>query len=653
MDPRWTQQRTPPHAGVTLEDLRIRQEVLAPLALPLELTEGRVARLHVSGDWSLSQGLRPRLAMSGVVVRARLRPPPPGAAPPPPPPQQDGGGGSSLRAAALRALPAGTALRQLLKRIRVDIEGVDIAVVDSVDAATAAPQSPRAALRPLPRVSRAATLGFTVQRVTTEGTDGAAGASAASGESGAFQRRITLDFGGAFWIPQAIACMHQAGPAALFAPEDTRQWTVVHPVTAQVRPSRPQCFGMHRQASQHSGVLPIALYTTLSVRLLLRGVLATQMRFAQRHGRGQLLAAHTQMRVDVSQGAGRQQRVSIEASISHVPVALSPWQVADVLRVQASIGALQRRARYAHLRPPGMDTLLGHGAAPADVDAHAWQTPLRLAHEDAPVATWSQVWRYATLAVRADRRARACIAAARGSRARRFLQHYSEYLGACTLLYAARAAQGKSGGSGGGKGAAGDAAAWAASGEECDPQFFAWLLAQTLQRAHADASGGDDAAAEPLTARDSASAAHDEADAAAAAVAAAHEPRACGVSLVATDDHDAALRLRVAMRSAPPTASAATAEEARSSPSSGSAGVASGEEGDGAEPADVGQGSLTASKGSEGLASSLETTVEIPLAALVQVLPPCCRTEASSSEKEQCQRWACAVRCVGLAGLVA
>lgn len=229
------------HAGVTLEDLRIRQEVLAPLALPLELTEGRVARLHVSGDWSLSQGLRPRLAMSGVVVRARLRPQPPGAAhPPPPPPPPDGssGGGSSLRTAALRALPAGTALRQLLKRIRIDIEGVDVAIVDSVDAASAAPQSPRRALQALPRIARAATFGFTVQRITTEGSETGAGAAAAGGESGAFSRRITLDFGGAFWVPQAIACMQQAEPAAVLDAEDTRPWTVVHPTSAQVRPHR-------------------------------------------------------------------------------------------------------------------------------------------------------------------------------------------------------------------------------------------------------------------------------------------------------------------------------------------------------------------------------------------------------------------------------
>ena len=265
-----------------------------------------------------------------------------------------------------------------------------------------------------------------------------------------------------------------------------------------------------------------------------------------------------------------------------------------------------------------MDALLSHGVAwgclsrPDD----AWQgPPPRLLHADAPVATWSQVWRYATLAVRADRRSMACVRAARATRARRFLQRYGEYLGACTLLYAARTADGKAACAAGGKigGDSDDVAAWVSSGDECDPQFFAWLLAQTLQRAHADAGAASLDTAEPP--RDSASAAHDEADAAAAALVAAHEPQSCQVTLVAADDCDEELRLRVALRSAPPAATAEAAQSAVSPRSNHDGNAASAK-----EHKDALHGGAAANEGSKVAASS-SAPLEMTLAAIVQVRP--------------------------------
>lgn len=60
---------------MTFEDLRIRQDVLAPLQLPIEVREGRVGRLHMSGDWTYARGLRPRVVISDVSLQARSKAP--------------------------------------------------------------------------------------------------------------------------------------------------------------------------------------------------------------------------------------------------------------------------------------------------------------------------------------------------------------------------------------------------------------------------------------------------------------------------------------------------------------------------------------------------------------------------------------------------
>jgi hypothetical protein len=203
--------------------------------MPLELMEGRVARLHISGDWTLSQGLRPRLAMAGVLVRARLRPPPNS----PPTSSAFTSSGTSIRAFALRALPTATTIKQLLKRIRIDIEDVDIAVQEGLDAAEAEASSPRAALQQVPCVVRAATFGFVVHLVTTEAALSEATQATAKGspaDGAGCLRGILMQFGGFYWVPQVVARAQQCRPKVAFDTEDTRQWLVVFPAAVQVCP---------------------------------------------------------------------------------------------------------------------------------------------------------------------------------------------------------------------------------------------------------------------------------------------------------------------------------------------------------------------------------------------------------------------------------
>jgi N-terminal region of Chorein or VPS13 len=240
------------HAGVTLEDLRIRQDVLSALVLPLELREGSIARLHISGDWTYAKGLRPRIEVSGVSVLAAFASSPRAlaraAAPPPPPPppqpeaQGDGsdgsGAGASGAAAPEKRTPpslSAAALRQLLKRICVEIKDVGITVVDSTADAGAGTRhaSPRAALQHVPRVVRSTSFGARITHITTEGPDQPVAARGLGGD--AFARGLDIEFGGAFWVPEQVGVAQAVPPAVLRVEEDTREWRVVQPLTCKVR----------------------------------------------------------------------------------------------------------------------------------------------------------------------------------------------------------------------------------------------------------------------------------------------------------------------------------------------------------------------------------------------------------------------------------
>jgi hypothetical protein len=202
-------------------------------------------------------------------------------------------------------------------------------------------------------------------------------------------------------------------------------------------------------------------------------------------------SVHLQVRVALGQEDSRQHSVNIDAAIALLPAALSPWQLSDMLRVASLVSALQCRARYAHLRPSGMDVLLGRSTpSSASKDSMAsstlsseeniWQLPARPhSPSTVPYATWSQVWRYATLAIRAELRSKACIGAARRSRSRRFLHRYWGYLGACSMLYGARILhQNENRWSQELRSCAAEAAVWAAAAEGGDSTFFEWLGVQ-------------------------------------------------------------------------------------------------------------------------------------------------------------------------------
>ena len=130
--------------GITLDDLCIRQDLFAALEAPLELSEGRIKRLHISGDWSYSTGIRPRIEVSGVRVVARVRPHnhpsrPPGSLQRPQTPS-----GASAK-------PQAPVLRSLLRRICCELTDLQFVAVDMLSDAT-----------------QAASFGFNIQSISTE-----------------------------------------------------------------------------------------------------------------------------------------------------------------------------------------------------------------------------------------------------------------------------------------------------------------------------------------------------------------------------------------------------------------------------------------------------------------------------------------------------
>ena len=142
-----------------------------------------------------------------------------------------------------------------------------------------------------------------------------------------------------------------------------------------------------------------------------------------------------QVIMDVRAGEHSQQRMMLEAEVAHVDVSASPWQLSDMSRLALAASWMQRRAQYAHLRPAALDAFLGIGNAQ---QSHASVMAQQGAAGDAALPSWSDVWRFATLAIRSDLRECVQTVQARAHRGQHFLACYSAYIGACSLLYAAR-----------------------------------------------------------------------------------------------------------------------------------------------------------------------------------------------------------------------
>ena len=253
------------HAGVTLEDLRIRQDVLSGLPVPIELREGSIARLHISGDWTFAKGLRPRVELSGVAVALRFGHAPralqaraAAAAEPVQLPAVPGAGaeGGSAEGSAQSTAPTpsltAAAVKQLLKRVCVDVRDVRVTLVDTCDTprgtavdtegatgstepvapAPLPAQSPRVALQHVPRVVRCTSAGVAFGHITTEGRNQPDARKASDGS--AFVRAVDVDFQGMFWVPEAISVAQAVPPAALLSPAEAQPWLIVQPCSAKV-----------------------------------------------------------------------------------------------------------------------------------------------------------------------------------------------------------------------------------------------------------------------------------------------------------------------------------------------------------------------------------------------------------------------------------
>lgn len=199
------------------------------LPVPLELIEGRIQRLRISGDWTFAKGLRPRVELAGVcvvvaVLPFRSRRGGRGAGAGGEQVTAAGGDGSSLTAAALR---------QLLRHACVDVKDVAVSAVDDI--------AGLGVVGVMPRVSRRTSVGVTLARVSMDGEAAAGGGGGAgvdvvgAGED-SFVRRLLIDVTGLFWVPEEVSTRPQAVPEVLLSPEDTREWLVIEPFTCQVWP---------------------------------------------------------------------------------------------------------------------------------------------------------------------------------------------------------------------------------------------------------------------------------------------------------------------------------------------------------------------------------------------------------------------------------
>lgn len=227
-------QMLPLCAGFTLDDICVRQDIFASLGLPLELHEGKIRRLHISGDWTYSSGLRPRVELSGVRIIARVATP----SGPPATPSSPG----PVSTASQK--PSSSVLRSLLRRLCAVLTDIEVILVDAVSSSR-----------------RPASAGLSIRSFSTE--DPAATsrfpAAAPPPASTAPCSHFTVDFGGAFLVPavapetpawQHPGWQHLPGPAAaglhsqaITSIEAAQEWLVVHPCSVLVcSPTSPCCF---------------------------------------------------------------------------------------------------------------------------------------------------------------------------------------------------------------------------------------------------------------------------------------------------------------------------------------------------------------------------------------------------------------------------
>eukprot|EP00892_Ulva_mutabilis_P009193 jgi/Ulvmu1/6646/UM003_0284.1 len=346
-------------SGFTLDDICIRQDIFASLGLPMELHEGKIRRLHISGDWTYSSGLRPRIEISGVRIIARVAVPNSSAAV----------STTSASATAATQKPSSSVLRALLRRLCAVIADVEVVLVDNLTPC----------MRPM-------SAGISIRSISTEDSAAARlSPAASSAPAGAPCSHLTVEIGGAFIVPAAA-------PAHL--PWLQGGWQDLPP------PATP---GLHPDA-----VTDIAAAQEWLVvhPCSILGIIETSVA----DGSGTLCA-------------------SVHAMLPNIALKVSPWQIADAVRVYTSAAAAAQRARFAHLRPRELRALT-RGSQPR-------KPPRRVAVR----AAWRGVavraaWRFAVLAVRAQLRTEGGggTARARAGRARRALARHRTYIAACAVL---------------------------------------------------------------------------------------------------------------------------------------------------------------------------------------------------------------------------
>jgi hypothetical protein len=153
-------------AGVTLEDVCVRHDLFSVLAVPIQLQEGTVRRLHIGGDWSFSSGLRPRVDITGVRIRARISEPSAALAPRGP---LATGGNQSVAIGSAISRPTAAVARKLLRAVILRVEDAVVVIEDtlSLDRTPLEGGARRDAYRP-------ATMKFAIDSIATVSDSGAA-----------------------------------------------------------------------------------------------------------------------------------------------------------------------------------------------------------------------------------------------------------------------------------------------------------------------------------------------------------------------------------------------------------------------------------------------------------------------------------------------
>lgn len=213
-------------AGFTLDDICVRQDIFASLGLPLELHEGKIRRLHISGDWTYSSGLRPRIEVSGVRIVARV------TAPNGPSPAASSPGPVATAAQN----PSSSVLRGLLRRLCAILTDIEIILIDNLSSSC-----------------RPASAGLCIRSISTEDTavSGRFPATASPAAAGTPCSNLSIECSGAFFVPavlpeepswvkpgwQGLPQPSTPGisPEAITSIEAAQDWLIVHPFSVLVR----------------------------------------------------------------------------------------------------------------------------------------------------------------------------------------------------------------------------------------------------------------------------------------------------------------------------------------------------------------------------------------------------------------------------------